>query len=215
MNMKIVKSLGTLALSAATCVTALIGLVSAQENATSTNTGININIDVSPLISLVVSLLPVILTIVIIKAMFEYLGGFARISKWFKARINALYTYVSSNRESLFTYLSLGLVALVGLFTGGFAQESGSSLNIDISGLINIVIQMLPLIIVLVVIRAIMDAFKGMRAIVPFVPLAWLAQTSTSTIDLSWVLQLVMAILPLFIVIWLVKTLLDAFGKMF
>ena len=212
MNMKIVKSLGTLALSAATCVTALIGLVSAQENATSTNT-ININIDVSPLISLVVSLLPVILTIVIIKAMFEYLGGFARISKWFKARINALYTYVSSHRESLLTYLSLGLVALVGLFAGGFAQES--SLNIDISGLINIVIQLLPLIIVLVVIRAIMDAFKGMRAIVPFVPLAWLAQTSTSTIDLSWVLQLVMAILPLFIVIWLVKTLLDAFGKMF
>jgi hypothetical protein len=213
MNMKIVKSLGTLALSAATCVTAFLGLVSAQENATSTNTGININIDVSPLISLVISLLPVILTIVIIKAMFEYLGGFARISKWFKARINALQNYLSSHRESLFTYLSLGLVALVGLFTGGFAQES--SLNIDISGLINIVIQLLPLIIVLVVIRAIMDAFKGMRAIVPFVPLAWLAQISTSTIDLSWVLQLVMAILPLFIIVWLVKTLLDAFGKMF
>lgn len=40
------------------------------------------------------------------------------------------------------------------------------------------------------------------------------AETSTSTLDLSGIMTLVMSILPLIIVIVVVKAILDAFGKL-
>ena len=49
-----------------------------------------------------------------------------------------------------------------GFMSGTVAADTGSSTSIDVSSMIDLVMSLLPLIIVLVIVKALMNAFKGL-----------------------------------------------------
>ena len=159
------KSLGVLILSAL-CLPLLISSVLAEGNETTTTTTTSITIpqiDVAPLINLVVALLPAILVIVIIRAVLGSIAGYARLvrikhklSGWFNA---------ASNSRVVRVLPAVLMVAFLcfGFFSGMVAADTGSSTTgIDVSAMIDLVMSLLPLIIVLVIVKALMNAFKGL-----------------------------------------------------
>ncbi|MEM0488994.1 MAG: hypothetical protein QW707_07345 [Candidatus Bathyarchaeia archaeon] len=149
------KSAGVAVVSAISML-GFLGAVFGQEtNSTTTTTAINWTIDPAPLINLVVALLPAILVIIIIKAVLGSLSGFARLSKvhgWFKANWHKI---------APVAVLCLLVAGAVTGVTPVAAQTSTPSLNFDISGLVNLVLALLPLIIILVIMKALIQAFQG------------------------------------------------------
>ena len=157
------KSLGVLILSAL-CLLPMLGGVFAQEsNSTTTTTTTSIQIpqiDVAPLINLVVALLPAILVIVIIRAVLGSISGFARLTR-IKNKLGGWFNTVNNSRvvKILPAVLMIGFLC-VGFFSGVAAETTSST--IDVSQMIDLVMSLLPLIIVLVIVKALMNAFKGL-----------------------------------------------------
>ena len=148
----------------ALCLPLLISGVLAEGNETTTTTTTSIQIpqiDVAPLINLVVSLLPAILVIVIIKAVLGSISGFARLTR-IKNKFGGWFNTVSNSRvvKILPAVLMIGFLC-VGFFSG-VAAETSSTSTIDVSQMIDLVMSLLPLIIVLVIVKALMNAFKGL-----------------------------------------------------
>jgi len=222
-----IKNVGVAVLAAIGVVSAIPG-VFAQETNTTTSSQIVWSIDPAPIINIVLALLPVVVILMVVKAIFESLTRYTRL-----ARIrNAL----ASPRAKAF---GLGLLSLLGLLVCGFtfapvyAQET-SSVSFDVSGLVNIVLALMPLIIILVVMKALIGSLKDLAISTPVkVFLAILgvvaltlgmafapayAQTTAGSLDLTQVtngiVQIVFAILPIILVLVVVKTLLDAFARM-
>ena len=170
------KSLGVLVLSLILLVplvffNAVPAVYAEDTNSTATTTTtstINWDIDVAPLINLVVSLLPAVLVIVIIKAVLGSLGGFARLAR-LKAKIGSWFSGVKANSANVkwskvipaLAFLAM-IVAGVAFGVPGAAAEESTTASIDVNSMINLVMSLLPLIIVLVIIKAIMGAFKGL-----------------------------------------------------
>ena len=149
------KSAGVAVVSAISML-GFLGAVFGQEtNSTTTTTAINWTIDPAPLINLVVALLPAILVIIIIKAVLGSLSGFARLSKihgWFKANWHKIAPV------AVFCLLVAGAVTGV---TPVAAETTSSSVNIDISSMVNLIMSLLPLIIILVIMKALIQSFQG------------------------------------------------------
>jgi len=148
------KSAGVAVVSAVSML-GFLGTVFAQETEQTTTTAINWAIDPAPLINLVIALLPAILVIIIIKAVLGSLSGFARLSKvhgWFKANWHKI---------APVAVLCLLVAGAVTGVTPVAAQTTTPSLNFDISGLVNLVLALLPLIIILVIMKALIQAFQG------------------------------------------------------
>ena len=154
------KSLGVLILSAL-CLPLLISGVLAEGNeTTTTTTSITIpQIDVAPLINLVVALLPAILVIVIIRAVLGSIAGYARL-----VRIKHKLGGWLSNSKVVKVLPAVLMIAFLcfGFFSGTVAAETSSTTGIDVSAMIDLVMSLLPLIIVLVIVKALMNAFKGL-----------------------------------------------------
>ena len=158
----LVKSAGALAVSAISLLSFIPAALCQETNSTTTTTtttsAINWTIDPAPLINLVIALLPAILVIVIIKSVLGSIASFARFSK-----IHRIGAFFKANWPRILPLIVLGL--LVTGVTLGFApvaaEETTSTVNIDVSGLINLVMSLLPLIIILVILKALMNAFKG------------------------------------------------------
>ena len=158
------KSLGVLILSAL-CLPLLISGVLAEGNeTTTTTTTIQIpQIDVAPLINLVVALLPAILVIVIIRAVLGSLSGYARLAR-IKHKLGGWFNAASNSRvvRVLPAVLMIAFLCF-GFMSGTVAADTGSSTTgIDVSQMIDLVMSLLPLIIVLVFVKALMNAFKGL-----------------------------------------------------
>ena len=155
------KSLGVLILSAL-CLLPMLGGVFAQESNSTTTTSIQIpQIDVAPLINLVVALLPAILVIVIIRAVLGSISGFARFSR-IKNKFSGWFNAVSNSRMVKVLPAVLMVAFLCFGFISGVAAETSSTSTIDVSQMIDLVMSLLPLIIVLVIVKALMNAFKGL-----------------------------------------------------
>ena len=158
------KSLGVLILSAL-CLLPMLGGVFAQEsNSTTTTTTTSIQIpqiDVAPLINLVVALLPAILVIVIIRAVLGSISGFARFSR-IKNKFSGWFNAVNNSRMVKVLPAVLMVAFLCFGFISGVAAETSSTSTIDVSSMIDLVMSLLPLIIVLVIVKALMNAFKGL-----------------------------------------------------
>ncbi|MEM0488771.1 MAG: hypothetical protein QW707_06170 [Candidatus Bathyarchaeia archaeon] len=148
------KSAGVAVVSAISML-GFLGAVFGQEtDSTTTTTAINWAIDPAPLINLVIALLPAILVIIIIKAILGSLTGFARLS---------VIKAVKANWHKIAPVAVLCLL-VAGAVTGVTpvaAQTTTPSLNFDISGLVNLVLALLPLIIILVIMKALIQAFQG------------------------------------------------------
>jgi len=157
------KSLGVLILSAL-CLPLLISGVLAEGNQTTTTTTTSIQIpqiDVAPLINLVVALLPAILVIVIIRAVLGSISSYARLVK-IKHRLSGWFNAVSNSRVVRVLPAVLMIAFLCFGFISGVAAETSSTTGIDVSQMIDLVMSLLPLIIVLVIVKALMNAFKGL-----------------------------------------------------
>ena len=156
------KSLGVLILSAL-CLPLLISGVLAEGNeTTTTTTTIQIpQIDVAPLINLVVALLPAILVIVIIRAVLGSISGYARFTR-FKHKLSGWFNAVNNSRMVKVLPAVLMVAFLCFGFFSGVAAETSSTSTIDVSQMIDLVMSLLPLIIVLVIVKALMNAFKGL-----------------------------------------------------
>jgi len=159
----LVKSAGALAVSAISLLSFIPAALCQETNSTTTTTtttsAINWSIDPAPLINLVIALLPAILVIVIIKSVLGSIASFARFSK-----IHRITAFFKANWPRIAPLAVLCL--LVTGVTFGFApvaaqETTTSTVNIDVSGLINLVMSLLPLIIILVILKALMNAFKG------------------------------------------------------
>jgi len=157
------KSLGVLILSAL-CLLPMLGGVFAQESnsTTTTTTSIQIpQIDVAPLINLVVALLPAILVIVIIRAVLGSIAGYARLAR-IKHKLGGWFNAVSNSRVVRVLPAVLMIAFLCFGFISGVAAQTSSTTGIDVSQMIDLVMSLLPLIIVLVIVKALMNAFKGL-----------------------------------------------------
>jgi len=160
-----VKSAGVLVFSTISLLAFLPAVLCEETNSTTTTTTtstINWNIDPAPLINLVISLLPAILVIIIIKAVLGSLASFARFSKihGFFARA---FSFFRANWPRIAPLAVLCLL-VAGVVTGVApvaAEETTSTINVDISGLVNLVMALLPLIIILVIMKALIQAFSG------------------------------------------------------
>ena len=221
-----IKNVGVL-VAATAGVLSSIPRVFAETNSTTTS-NIVWSIDPAPIINIVLALLPVVIILMVIKAIFESLTRYTRL-----ARIRQALT---SPRAKA---LGLGMLSLLGLLLCGvtlapaYGETTGSSVNFDVSGLVNIVLALMPLIIILVVMKALIGAMKDLAvstpvkiflAILGVVALTFglafapaYAQT-TGSLDMnqvtSGIVQIVFAILPIILVLVVVKTLLDAFARM-
>ena len=156
------KSLGVLILSAL-CLPLLISSVLAEGNqTTTTTTTIQIpQIDVAPLINLVVALLPAIPVIVIIRAVLGSISSYARFTR-FRHKLSGWFNAVSNSRVVRVLPAVLMIAFLCFGFISGVAADTGSTTSIDVSAMIDLVMSLLPLIIVLVIVKALMNAFKGL-----------------------------------------------------
>ena len=157
-----VKSAGVLVFSTISLLSFLPAVLAEETNSTTTTSTINWSIDPAPLINLVISLLPAILVIIIIKAVLGSLASFARFSKihGFFARA---FSFFRANWPRIAPLAVLCLLA-AGVVTGVApvaAEETTSTINVDISGLVNLVMALLPLIIILVIMKALIQAFSG------------------------------------------------------
>ena len=156
------KSLGVLILSALCLLPMLGGVFAEESNSTTTTTTIQIpQIDVAPLINLVVALLPAILVIVIIKAVLGSISSYARLVR-IKHRLSGWFNAVSNSRVVRVLPAVLMIAFLCFGFISGVAAETSSTTGIDVSQMIDLVMSLLPLIIVLVIVKALMNAFKGL-----------------------------------------------------
>ena len=161
-----VKSAGVAVLSAVSLLSFLPAALCQESNETVTTTTtstINWSIDPAPLINLVIALLPAILVIMIIKAVLGSLASFARFSKvhGFFARA---FSFFRANWPRIAPLAVLCM--LVAGVTAGVApvaaQETATTtVNFDVSGLVNLVMALLPLIIILVIMKALIQAFQG------------------------------------------------------
>ena len=160
-----VKSAGVLVFSTISLLSFLPAVLAEETNSTTTTTTtstINWSIDPAPLINLVIALLPAILVIMIIKAVLGSLASFARFSKihGFLARA---FSFFRANWPRIAPLAVIGL--LIGVSCVGFApvaaQETSTTVNFDVSGLVNLVMALLPLIIILVIMKALIQAFSG------------------------------------------------------
>ena len=157
------KSLGVLILSALCLLPMLAGVLAEGNETTTTTTTIKIPpIDVAPLINLVVSLLPAVLVIVIIRAVLGSISSYARLVR-IKHRLSGWFNAVSNSRvvRVLPAVLMIAFLCF-GLMSGTVAAETSSTTSIDVSAMIDLVMSLLPLIIVLVIVKALMNAFKGL-----------------------------------------------------
>ena len=160
-----VKSAGVAVISAFSLLSMLPAALCEETNSTATTTttsAINWNIDPAPLINLVISLLPAILVIVIIKSVLGSISSFARFSR-IRSYFARFGGFFRANWPRFVPLAVLGLLA-VGFVTGFSpvaAEETTSTVNFDVSGLINLVMSLLPLIIILVILKALMNAFSG------------------------------------------------------
>jgi len=158
------KSLGVLILSALCLLPMLGGVLAEESNSTTTTTTTSIQIpqiDVAPLINLVVALLPAILVIVIIRAVLGSISGYARFTR-FKHKLSGWFNAVSNSRMVKVLPAVLMVAFLCFGFFSGVAAETSSTSTIDVSQMIDLVMSLLPLIIVLVIVKALMNAFKGL-----------------------------------------------------
>ena len=161
-----VKSAGVLVFSTISLLSFLPAVLAEETNSTTTTTTtstINWSIDPAPLINLVIALLPAILVIMIIKAVLGSLASFARFSKIhaFFARTFSFFKANWPRIAPLAVACFLAVAAVTGV-TPVAAEETGSTtVNFDVSGLVNLVMALLPLIIILVIMKALIQAFQG------------------------------------------------------
>jgi len=143
-------------------LSALAGLASiavafAEENATTTTTTTTTTastIDLSIIVPVVNQILPVILIIGVISALFKAFGRIA-ISKIHN--VPAVFTKIKPYLPAIFTIVIL----CIGIVTGVYADDY---VSMDMSGLANmlvsLMISLLPLLFVLMIFKAIMGAFS-------------------------------------------------------
>ena len=159
-----IKSAGVTVLSAASLLSLLPAALcqEANETATTTTSTINWTIDPAPLINLVIALLPAILVIIIIKAVLGSLTSFARFSKVHGFFAKA-FSFFRANwpRIAPLAVLCFLVVGAVTGVTPVAAEETSTTVNFDVSGLVNLVMALLPLIIILVIMKALIQAFSG------------------------------------------------------
>jgi hypothetical protein len=220
-----IKNVGVL-VAAATGVLSAIPRVFGETNSTTTSQ-IIWSIDPAPIVNLILAILPVVIVLMVVQAIFKSLTSYTRL-----ARIKQVFASPKAKA------LGLGLLSLLGLLVCGVTlapvhAETTSSVNFDVSGLVNIVLALMPLIIILVVMKALIGAMKDLAVSTPLkVFLAILGVVAltfglafapaygqtTGSLDLSQVtsgiVQIVFAILPIILVLVVVKTLLEAFARM-
>ena len=164
-----VKSAGIAVLSAVSLLSFIPAALCQETNSTTTTTtsAINWTIDPAPLINLVIALLPALLVIMIIKAVLGSLASFARFSK-IHAFFAKAFSFFRANRPKI-DWSRIAPLALLCLLVTGVtlgvapvaAQETSTTVNFDVSGLVNLVMALLPLIIILVIMKALIQAFSG------------------------------------------------------
>jgi hypothetical protein len=221
-----IKNVGVLVAATAGVLSA-IPRAFAETNSTTTSQ-IIWSIDPAPIVNLILAILPVVIVLMVVQAIFKSLTSYTRL-----ARIKQVFASPKAKA------LGLGLLSLLGLLVCGvtlapvYGQETSSGVNFDVSGLVNIVLALMPLIIILVVMKALIGAMKDLAVSTPLkVFLAILGVVAltfglafapaygqtTGSLDLSQVtsgiVQIVFAILPIILVLVVVKTLLDAFARM-
>ena len=220
-----IKNVGVLVAATAGVLSA-IPRVFGETNSTTTSQ-IIWSIDPAPIVNLILAILPVVIVLMVVQAIFKSLTSYTRL-----ARIKQVFASPKAKA------LGLGLLSLLGLLVCGVTlapvhAETTSSVNFDVSGLVNIVLALMPLIIILVVMKALIGAMKDLAVSTPLkVFLAILGVVAltfglafapaygqtASSLDLSQVtsgiVQIVFAILPIILVLVVVKTLLDAFARM-
>ena len=154
---------GALVLAAIYAMIALVGIGLAQttnSTTTTTTSTIDWSIDVAPLINIVISLLPAVLAIGIIKMLFDSLGRFGRFVR-FKEKLPK----VSINPSHVKLAASITAIAVI---VAGFLSvtptalaQTDASTGFDVSSMVNLVMSLMPLIIILVIMKALMNAFSG------------------------------------------------------
>jgi len=218
-----IKNVGVLVAATAGVLSA-IPRVFGETNSTTTTSQIIWSIDPAPIVNLILAILPVVIVLMVVQAIFKSLTSYTRL-----ARIKQVFASPKAKA------LGLGLLSLLGLLVLTLApvHAETSSVNFDVSGLVNIVLALMPLIIILVVMKALIGAMKDLAVSTPLkVFLAILGVVAltfglafapaygqtTGSLDLSQVtggiVQIVFAILPIILVLVVVRTLLDAFAKM-
>jgi hypothetical protein len=219
-----IKNVGVLVAATAGVLSA-IPRVFGETNSTTTTSQIIWSIDPAPIVNLILAILPVVIVLMVVQAIFKSLTSYTRLARIKQA--------LASPKAKA---LGLGLLSLLGLLVCGVTltpvHAETSSVNFDVSGLVNIVLALMPLIIILVVMKALIGAMKDLAISTPlkaflailgvvaltfglaFAP----AYGQTGSLDLSQVtsgiVQIVFAILPIILVLVVVKAILDAFAKM-